>query len=267
MVDEEGAGRVTEAEERDADLDPDAVEDSEIEEPALEKPVLEKPARPTAQKPKKKSTGPRQNQRSPKARAARRIALREAAAKRAAEQRRNRIYLSVLGSVVGVIVLVAAFVVVRSATKDEPADPTVASSNDAGPAAGPKLPADANPALKQKPEVKAGQGELTKLDVQVLIPGTGDVIKAGQTITVNYVGVGFKDGKEFDSSWSRGQPASFEIGTGKVIKGWDQGIPGQKIGSRLQLDIPADLAYGDSGGSVSGPLRFVVDILGVGDAT
>ncbi|GIJ46932.1 hypothetical protein Val02_38180 [Virgisporangium aliadipatigenens] len=251
MVDEEGAGRVTEAE--------------------VDEPEGEEPAKPAARKPKKaapkKSTGPRQNPRTPRARAARRIALREAAAKRAAEQKRLRLYMSVLGSVVGVIVLVAAFVVVRSAMKDEPADPTVATSNDAGPAAGPKLPADANPALKEKPVVKAGEGNLTKLDVQVLVQGTGDVIKAGQTITVNYVGVTFKDGKEFDSSWSRGQPASFEIGTGRVIKGWDQGIPGQKIGSRLQLDIPADLAYGESGGAVSGPLRFVVDILGVGDAT
>jgi peptidylprolyl isomerase len=70
-------------------------------------------------------------------------------------------------------------------------------------------------------------------------------------------------GKEFDSSWKNNQPASFAIGVGQVIKGWDQGIVGQKVGSRVQLDIPKDLAYGDNPQSadVAGPLRFVVDIL------
>ena len=81
---------------------------------------------------------------------------------------------------------------------------------------------------------------------------------------MNYVGVTFADGKEFDSSWGEGkQPFSFALGTGNVIKGWDQGLEGVKVGSRVQLDIPADLAYGDnpSGGQPAGALRFVVDVL------
>jgi peptidylprolyl isomerase len=88
-------------------------------------------------------------------------------------------------------------------------------------------------------------------------------VQKGQTITTNYVGVFFKDGKEFDSSWNAGQPASFPIGVGQVIPGWDQGLVGVTVGSRVQLDIPAELAYGTkpAGGRPAGPLRFVVDVL------
>ncbi len=102
----------------------------------------------------------------------------------------------------------------------------------------------------------------TKLVVKTLIEGKGPVVKAGQTISVNYVGVSMTDGKEFDSSWKSNQPASFSIGVGQVIQGWDQGIQGQKVGSRVQLDIPAALAYPNpTNGQPAGPLRFVVDIL------
>jgi peptidylprolyl isomerase len=80
---------------------------------------------------------------------------------------------------------------------------------------------------------------------------------------VNYVGVTYADGKEFDSSWSRSQAFSFQAGAGNVIQGWDQGLVGVKVGSRVQLDIPADLAYGEkpSGGQPAGALRFIVDVL------
>ncbi|HEX5740642.1 MAG TPA: FKBP-type peptidyl-prolyl cis-trans isomerase [Pilimelia sp.] len=183
--------------------------------------------------------------------AARRIA-EEMAAKQAAEARRRRTAwlgagaaaLVVAGAVVGILVL-------RS--DDEPAGPPTVEASPS--AAAPAAPAGG------KPQVSAGTGTLDKLNVKVLKPGTGPEVKAGQTITVHYVGVTYADGKEFDSSWKTGQPAEFGIGTGQVIKGWDQGLVGQKVGSRVQLDIPADLAYGDSGGPVSGPLRFVVDVL------
>jgi peptidylprolyl isomerase len=80
---------------------------------------------------------------------------------------------------------------------------------------------------------------------------------------VNYVGVAYADGKEFDSSWSRSEAFSFQVGAGNVITGWDQRLTGVKVGSRVQLDIPPDLAYGDhpSGGQPAGVLRFVVDVL------
>ncbi|MBM0238206.1 FKBP-type peptidyl-prolyl cis-trans isomerase, partial [Micromonospora sp. ATA32] len=129
----------------------------------------------------------------------------------------------------------------------------------------PQLPAGADPALGSKPTVDPGKGQLTKLVVTPLIKGKGPAVQAGQQITTNYVGVFYADGKEFDSSWSSGQPATFAIGVGQVIKGWDQGLVGVTVGSRVQLDLPADLAYGENpgGGRPGGPLRFVVDVLGV----
>src|SRR6266545_4831436 len=122
-------------------------------------------------------------------------------------------------------------------------------------------PAAAGPALATKPVVAPPSGDPTKLQVTTLIPGKGAVTQNGQTIEVSYVGVSFKDCKEFDSSWSRSQPFSLTLGQGQVIKGWDQGLVGVKVGSRVQLDIPADLAYGPGDSPTNGPLRFVVDVL------
>jgi peptidylprolyl isomerase len=113
------------------------------------------------------------------------------------------------------------------------------------------------PALAKEPVVKAGTGTLTDLVVTPLVKGTGPAVQKGQTITANYTLVSFKTGEVKDSSWSRGQPFTTQIGVGAVIKGWDEGIPGQKVGSRLQIDVPAKDAYGPS----EGDLRFVVDIL------
>jgi peptidylprolyl isomerase len=77
------------------------------------------------------------------------------------------------------------------------------------------------------------------------------------------VGVTYKDGKEFDSSWKSGQPAQFPVGAGQLIEGWDKGLVGVAVGSRVQLDIPAAMAYGDPApeGRPGGDLRFVVDVL------
>jgi peptidylprolyl isomerase len=75
-------------------------------------------------------------------------------------------------------------------------------------------------------------------------------------VTANYKVVNYKTGALIDSSWKSGQPFSTPIGVGQVIKGWDEGIPGQKVGSRIQIDVPEALAYPGQG-----DLRFVVDIL------
>jgi FKBP-type peptidyl-prolyl cis-trans isomerase len=106
----------------------------------------------------------------------------------------------------------------------------------------------------------------TKLVTQPLIKGKGAVIKAGQSLTVNYVGVIWPGGKIFDSSFASGKTAEFVIGEGQVIKGWDQGLVGQTVGSRLLLVIPPDLGYGAQGnpsGGIKGSdtLVFVVDVL------
>ncbi|MCW3020212.1 MAG: FKBP-type peptidyl-prolyl cis-trans isomerase [Solirubrobacterales bacterium] len=107
----------------------------------------------------------------------------------------------------------------------------------------------------------------TKLETKDLIVGTGPEAKAGDPITVNYVGVLYKGGKKFNASWETGKPFPFTLGKGEVIKGWDQGIPGMKVGGRRELIIPAALAYGAAGRPPSIPknaaLIFVVDLLGV----
>ena len=84
------------------------------------------------------------------------------------------------------------------------------------------------------------------LKIEVIQPGTGAEAKAGQTVSVHYTGT-LTDGTKFDSSLDRGQPISFPLGTGRVIKGWDEGIAGMKIGEKRKLTIPGDLAYGPSG--------------------
>jgi peptidylprolyl isomerase len=124
------------------------------------------------------------------------------------------------------------------------------------------------PALAKKPTVTVPSGPApTKLVTKDLVQGTGQTVKSGQTVTVNYVGVLYKTGKEFDSSWKTGQPATFPLTAGGVIQGWVQGIPGMKVGGRRELIIPASLAYGKAGRPptipANSPLVFVVDLLSI----
>jgi cyclophilin family peptidyl-prolyl cis-trans isomerase/FKBP-type peptidyl-prolyl cis-trans isomerase len=116
-----------------------------------------------------------------------------------------------------------------------------------------------------KPVVELPDELPTELVVTDLVEGTGDVVEAGDSITVDYVGVLSEDGTEFDNSYDRGEPFTVTIGVGQVIPGWDEGLVGMKEGGRRQLDIPADMAYGDAGaGELIPPgaaLTFVVDVL------
>ena len=106
---------------------------------------------------------------------------------------------------------------------------------------------------------------ITKLLIEDTQVGTGSPAASGNTITVNYTGM-FVNGKVFDSSQGR-EPLTVEIGTGKVIAGWDQGIIGMKVGGRRRLIIPPSLAYGEKGaGGVIPPnaaLIFDIDLLEV----
>jgi FKBP-type peptidyl-prolyl cis-trans isomerase len=119
-------------------------------------------------------------------------------------------------------------------------------------------------ATDKKPKVAKGQGKPPKgLKVKVLKEGSGQKVKKGDSLSANYLGQLWK-GKEFDSSWKRGQPATFQIGTGKVIKGWDEALVGKKLGSRVELVVPPAKGYGKQGQPPTIPknatLVFVVDL-------
>ena len=106
----------------------------------------------------------------------------------------------------------------------------------------------------------------TELEIVVLSRGAGDLVEAGQDIEVNYLGQSW-GGRVFDNSYDRGESISFPIGVGAVIAGWDDGLVGQQVGSRVLLSIPSHLGYGDRGVPQAGirggdTLVFVVDILG-----
>ncbi len=123
-------------------------------------------------------------------------------------------------------------------------------------------------ALKTKPNVVPPSGPAPKkLIVKDLIKGTGPTATAGSTVTVQYVGVLYKGGKQFDASWNdgSGQPTSLPLSG--VIKGWQQGIPGMKVGGRRELIIPSSLGYGAAGSPPKIPanaaLVFVIDLHGV----
>jgi peptidylprolyl isomerase len=121
--------------------------------------------------------------------------------------------------------------------------------------------------LSKEPKVTPPTGPApSKLVAKDLIVGSGPEAKVGQTVTVNYVGVLYKGGKEFDASWKRNEPFSFPLGKGQVIAGWDQGVAGMKVGGRRELIIPSALAYGVKGSPptipANAPLVFVVDLLG-----
>jgi peptidylprolyl isomerase len=157
-------------------------------------------------------------------------------------------------------------------TTVQPPDVTV-TAPDTTPTTSTTAPAPAKPAsisknLKTKPEIPKPTGSApTKLVVKDIVKGKGKTATAGHTVTVQYVGVSWSTGQQFDASWDRGQPFSFKLGAGMVIPGWDKGVAGMKVGGRRELIIPPDLAYGPQGQPPTiGPnetLIFVIDLLKV----
>jgi FKBP-type peptidyl-prolyl cis-trans isomerase len=115
----------------------------------------------------------------------------------------------------------------------------------------------------EKKVVKTASG----LQYEELKEGTGPAAKAGDTVSVHYTGTLAADGKKFDSSLDRGKPFEFKLGAGNVIKGWDEGVAGIKVGGKRKLIIPAALGYGSKGaGGVIPPnadLIFEVELLGI----
>jgi len=131
--------------------------------------------------------------------------------------------------------------------------------------------APVNPASPagSKPAVNVPEGPApAKLVSRDLTVGDGREAIAGSSVTVQYVGVSYSSGKQFDASWDSGSPFDFTLGSGQVIDGWDQGVAGMKVGGRRELIIPPDLAYGErgAGNGLIQPgetLIFVIDLLKV----
>ena len=104
-----------------------------------------------------------------------------------------------------------------------------------------------------------------KLQIEDIVKGKGPAAKKGDKVSMQYVGVTWSTSVEFDASWDARQPFTLTLGKGKVIQGWDKGVPGMRKGGRRQLTIPADMAYGAQGSPPNiGPnecLRFIIDLV------
>jgi peptidylprolyl isomerase len=118
--------------------------------------------------------------------------------------------------------------------------------------------------LATKPTIPKPAGDPpTKLYVRDIVTGKGRKAKAGDKVTVQYVGVSYSNGEQFDASWDGGQPYRFPLGGHMVIAGWDEGVAGMHTGGRRMLVIPPDLAYGSTGQGPIAPnatLIFVIDL-------
>ncbi|RKQ36319.1 FKBP-type peptidyl-prolyl cis-trans isomerase [Kocuria tytonis] len=134
-----------------------------------------------------------------------------------------------------------------------------------------KTPAKGMPGVKQDDKgtptiAKPSGAEPKKLATDVLIEGDGETVKSSDTVVANYVGVRWADGKVFDSSYQKGTPVAFPLD--HVIAGWKEGLAGKKVGSRVEIVVPTDKAYGTAkelgkdAQYPAGPLVFVVDVLG-----
>jgi peptidylprolyl isomerase len=112
-------------------------------------------------------------------------------------------------------------------------------------------------------EASGGTSKLKKMVIEDILVGTGDAVVAGDTVAVHYIGT-LQDGFEFDNSNKRGEPFEFTVGEGRVIKGWEEGLVGMKVGGQRILVIPPEMAYGENGiGPIPGnaTLVFAINLL------
>jgi peptidylprolyl isomerase len=165
-------------------------------------------------------------------------------------KRDQLIFLGVLlvGAIVAVVIVLAT------------------GGDDSSSSSGTGTDQSADTSTKPKVEVP-NEPPPTTLKTTDIVVGDGAEAKTGDTVSMQYVGVNYADGKQFDASWDRGQPFTFPLGGGQVIPGWDQGIVGMKVGGRRELIIPPDLGYGSQGQpptiKPNETLVFIVDLLDV----
>jgi peptidylprolyl isomerase len=157
----------------------------------------------------------------------------------------------------------------KGSTASIPSSASSSSTPVQAPATTTAKPGGSPTKLGQKPSIPKPSGPPpNNLVVRDLVKGTGQTAKKGDTVSVQYVGVSYSTGKQFDASWDRGQPFQFELGAGNVIPGWDKGVVGMKVGGRRQLIVPANLAYGAQGQpptiQPNETLIFDIDLLKIG---
>lgn len=173
----------------------------------------------------------------------------------------NRSKLIALGGFLAILVIVVAVILIAQGGD---------GGGDDQAAVGPDCSTESSISTdtSTKPEVEVPDEEPpSELECVDVVVGDGATAEEGDQVTVQYVGVNYDDGKQFDASWDSGQPFPFQLGAGSVIPGWDEGVVGMKVGGRRELIIPPDLAYGAQGSpptiKPNSTLVFVVDLLDV----
>jgi FKBP-type peptidyl-prolyl cis-trans isomerase len=165
-----------------------------------------------------------------------------------------------------VLVISTALMLAACSSSDETSTPTASQSSDSTAAlTGTPVNVEVTGEAGSEPVVAITPGDpVTELEVTDVIVGEGDAVQAGATVTAHYVGYGAATGQMFDSSWVRGEPATFPLPN--VILGWQEGLVGMQAGGRRLLVIPAELGYGNnpppgSGIEAGETLIFVVDLV------
>ncbi len=179
-------------------------------------------------------------------------------AARIARQRRNR----AIAAIIVIVVIAAIGYAAYTAFSSQKQAANAAAAQSANLTATAKVPTQIPGTPSSAQIITTSSG----LKYQDMVVGTGAEAKSGNTVTVNYTGW-LTNGTKFDSSLDRNQPFSFQLGTGNVIKGWDEGVVGMKVGGKRKLIIPPDLGYGAQGAGSSIPpnatLVFEVELLSV----
>ncbi|WP_432988107.1 FKBP-type peptidyl-prolyl cis-trans isomerase [Dactylosporangium sp. CA-233914] len=250
----EDAAADSDAADSDASAEPDASDESG------ESDESEKSDEPDQEKKPAKGKGP-----APLTKAEKRAAARVAARKVA---RRRRAGQAIAGTIIVLLAVGGAFAGVWYFGDRAEKQKTECKKPDQS--AYPPLLGGFDKRLADEPKTEAGKDASVPVrHVETLIQGKCKAVKAGDTVVVNYVGLTYKDGKIFDSSWEKKQTFPVQVGMleqgqkPQVLEGWDRGLVGLKVGSRVILDIPVKEAYQNAEGYPPGDLRFYVDILDI----